>query len=50
MKKILNLIAQAMLASGLISSVTACHNPLAGGDGGNVKPPEPPIKDISYYH
>lgn len=49
MKKLLTLIAQAMLVSGLVTSVTACHNPLAGGDGGNVKPPEPPIKDISYY-
>lgn len=49
MKKFLNLIGQAFLISSLGLSVAACTNPLATGDDGKPKPPDPINKDIKYY-
>lgn len=49
MKKVINLIAQAMLISNLTLMTIACRNVLVGGSGGSVETPELPTKDIAYY-
>lgn len=49
MRKLLAMIAIISLVTSVSLLTIACHNSLVRGDGGNVKPPKPPIKDISYY-
>lgn len=49
MRKIFNLLSQVLLVGGFGLVPVACHNPLGTGSDGAIKPPDPPVKDVTYY-